>query len=57
MFQEGSSGFTGGMSAEKYISITGASRATAMRDFQELIAKGALKKTGQLKNTRYWLNI
>lgn len=57
MFQEGPSGFKGGMSAEKYISTTGASRATATRDLQDLMKKGALKKTGRLKGTRYWLNI
>lgn len=29
MFREGPSGFKGGLSAEKYISLTGISRATA----------------------------
>ena len=42
MFQEDIDGFKGGLSAENYISITQASRATATRDLQDLVAKGAL---------------
>jgi len=57
MFREGIDGFKGGLSAENYISITGASRATVTRDLTDLLAKGALLKTGQLKSTRYYLNI
>ena len=40
MFQEGIDGFKGGLSAENYISIAQASRATATRDLQDLVAKG-----------------
>ncbi len=57
MFREGIDGFKGGLSAENYISITGAPRTTATRDLNDLVAKGALTKTGQLKYTRYHLNI
>ena len=57
MFQEGPNGFQGGLSAEKYITITKASRATATRDLIELVDLGALNKTGELRHTRYWLNI
>lgn len=57
MFQEGPSGFEGGLSAEKYIAITGASRATATRDLVELVELDALFKTGELRHTRYWLNV
>jgi Fic family protein len=57
MFREGIDGFKGGLSAENYISITQAARATATRDLRDLVAKGALVKTGQLRHTRYWLNI
>lgn len=57
LFREGPEGFEGGLSAENYISITGASRATATRDLQGLIEMGALIKTGALKGTRYWLNV
>ncbi|MBT8037646.1 MAG: Fic family protein [Verrucomicrobiae bacterium] len=57
MFRDGIDGFKGGLSAENYISITGAPRTTATRDLNDLVAKGALTKTGQLKYTRYALNI
>jgi Fic family protein len=57
MFREGIDGFRGGLSAENYISITRASRATATRDLQDLVAKGALVRTGELRHTRYHLNI
>jgi Fic family protein len=57
MFEEGSEGFKGGMSAEKYIRITEASRATATRDLQDLVEKGALIRHGELKHTRYFLGV
>ena len=57
MFREGVGGFKGGLSAENYISITNAARATATRDLQRLVEQGAFIKTGQLKSTRYYLNI
>lgn len=57
MFREGIDGFEGGLSAENYVSITKATRATATRDLQDLVKKGALIRTGQLKHTRYHLNI
>ena len=48
----------GGLSAENYISIsTAASRATATRDLQDLVEKGALAKTGELRHTRYSLKL
>jgi Fic family protein len=56
MFAEGVDGFAGGLNAEKYITITKSARATATRDLTELVQLGALKKTGELKYTRYWLN-
>lgn len=55
MFREGPKGFTGGLSAENYISITGTSPATATRDLGDLVAKGALTRTGDRRHTRYWL--
>lgn len=55
MFKEGLDGFKGGLSAENYITITGTSRATATRDLQDLVEKGALSRTGELRHTRYWL--
>ena len=57
MFREGPDGFRGGLSAENYVSITRTSTATATRDLRELVALGALTKTGKLKGTRYWLRI
>ncbi len=57
LFREGPSGFKGGLSAEKYISITGTSRATATRDLQDLVENNILLKVGELKSTRYYLNI
>lgn len=57
LFREGPSGFKGGLSAEKYISITRTSRATATRDLQDLVKRNILIKTGELKSTRYHLNI
>jgi len=57
MFQEGIDGFKGGLSAENYISITGAPRATTTRDLQDLAEKGALTKIGERRHTRYHLNL
>lgn len=57
MFREGLEGFKGGLSADNYLKIIGASRATATRDLQDLVGKSALRKTGKLKHTRYWLNV
>ena len=57
IFLEGVEGFKGGLSAENYISITGAARATATRDLGDLVDKGVLIRTGALKSTRYHLNI
>lgn len=55
MFKEGIDGFKGGLSAENYIRITGAPRATATRDLQDLVEMGALTRTGERRYTRYHL--
>lgn len=57
MFAEGPRGFDGGLSAEKYIAITKTTKSTATRDLTDLVEKGALLKTGELRYTRYRLNI
>jgi Fic family protein len=57
MFREGIDGFKGGLSAENYISIAKTSRATATRDLQDLVTKLALTRTGELRHTRYHLNL
>lgn len=46
-----------GLSAENYIAITKTTRATATRDLADLVKKGALIKTGELRHTRYRLNL
>jgi Fic family protein len=57
LFREGPGGFTGGLSAENYITITRTSRATATRDLLDLVMKGALKRSGERRHTRYALNL
>lgn len=57
IFREGLDGFKGGLSAENYIGITSTSRATATRDLQDLVEKNVLIKVGELKSTRYYLNL
>jgi Fic family protein len=48
-------GFAGGMSTEKYVNLTGASRATAYRELTQLTELGLLARTGQGRGTRYAL--
>ena len=55
MFAEGPEGFTGGLSAANYRTITDASSASATRDLAELVNLGALRKNGELKHSRYYL--
>ena len=57
IFEEGLDGFKGGLSAANYKSIANTSDATATRDLQGLVLSGALRKTGKLKGTRYFLNL
>ena len=57
MFRNGIDGFKGGLGAENYISISKTSRATATRDLQDLVEQGALTRTGELRHTRYFLNL
>lgn len=55
LMRAGVDGFVGGLSASKYMALTGAPAATARRDLGHLVELGALRRTGQLKGTRYWL--
>jgi len=55
LMRDGPEGFEGGLSAGKYSAITGAPAATARRDLAELVAIGALVRTGEYKGTRYWV--
>lgn len=57
LFNAGPDGFTGGLSAKNYMSITGAPIATTTRDLNDLVKKNILKRTGALKATRYFLNL
>jgi Fic family protein len=57
MFNEGPSGFKGGLSAGNYSTITGASPATTTRDLADLTEKGALVRTGERRHARYTLNL
>ena len=55
LFREGPEGFKGGLSAANYMRICTTSSATATRDLAEMVDLGALKKTGKLRHTRYYL--
>lgn len=57
MLDEGIDGFEGGMNAKKYISITKTSKATATRDLQDLVTKGAFSPEGGGRSTRYIVNL
>lgn len=53
MLDAGPEGFEGGMNANKYISITKTSKATATRDLQNLLELKIFQVQGSGKNTRY----
>jgi Fic family protein len=57
LFEAGYTGFEGGLSAKNYIKIAKTSESTATRDLKDLTDKKILIKTGELKGTRYQLNI
>lgn len=55
MFENGSAGFEGGMTAKKYMAITKTSKATATRDLQELHESGIFIQVGAGRGVRYHL--
>ena len=57
LLDEGDGGFAGGLNADKYIAMTGASKATATRDLSDLVAKRLLRTTGQGKALRYYADV
>jgi Fic family protein len=57
MFAEGPDGFRAGLSSANYRTITDATPATATRDLAELVELKALRKEGELRHTRYYLNL
>ena len=54
VLREGPGGFKGGLSAGNYITVTGASPATATRDLADMVAKGALVRSGERRHARYY---
>lgn len=54
VLREGPDGFAGGLSAGNYMTITGASPATSTRDLADMVAKGALTRTGERRHARYY---
>jgi len=58
VLEEGPTGFEGGINAGKYGSLTRVSKATATRDLQDLLEKGALVLSGPGgRSTRYDVNL
>ena len=57
ILEEGPKGFKCGLNAKKYIGITDTSKATATRDLQDLVDKGALVPFGGGRSTRYEANL
>jgi len=57
LLDAGDGGFIGGLTAEKYFKITGASKATATRDLSDLLFKGAIISRGIGKSTKYYVNV
>lgn len=53
IIDSGPQGFSRGISTEKYVNLTGVSRATAWRELTQLAEWGLLVKTGQGRATRY----
>lgn len=51
------SGFQGGLSTEKYVALSGVSRATAYRELTALVSAGLLVKAGLGRGTRYGLGL
>lgn len=57
LLDAGDGGFLGGLNAEKYMKLTGASKATATRDMAHLVEHGLVWVRGQGKATRYFVNV
>ena len=57
LFRAEPEGFEGGLSADNYRRITGAPASTATRDLTDMVAKGALRRTGMRRYTRYYLDL
>lgn len=58
LFNAGSDGFEGGLSAKKYMGITSSSKATATRDLSDLVEKNCLYRLeGGGRNARYGVKL
>ncbi len=57
LLDAGDGGFLGGLTAEKYTKITGASKATATRDLADLLRQELLWVQGVGKATRYGVKV
>lgn len=57
LLDAGDGGFEGGLNAEKFIKMTGVSKATATRDLGDLVDRGLLRKLGEGKAVRYYVNV
>jgi Fic family protein len=57
MLEKGVQGLERSMTAKKYMSISKTSRATATRDLQDLVEKGAFIASGAARSTRYLLRL
>ena len=57
LLDDGNGGFLGGLNADKYMKMTGISRATASRDLAEMVEAGQLWSQGAAKAIRYYVNV
>lgn len=57
LLDDGNGGFLGGLNADKYMKMTGISRATASRDLAEMVEAGQLWSHGAAKAIRYYVNV
>jgi len=57
LLDDGDGGFLGGLNAEKYMKMTGVSKATATRDLSEMTAAGQLRARGVGKAVRYYVDV
>lgn len=57
LLDAGAEGFEGGMTTQKYASMTHCSRATAFRELDQLLELGILRRVGQGRAARYELSV
>jgi Fic family protein len=57
LLDAGDGGFLGGLNAEKYTKLTGASKATATRDLADMVRQGQLWTMGAGKALRYYVSV